>query len=159
MSKVVRSVLARLCGALGVQGLRSSARLPLSVALCETLWPGRPSQACAGHTHDISGTGLSFVLPTTRVGGRHIFNEGCPALSIRLDLPGGPVVMRAAPVRYDLVVGPGRERGYLVGVRILEMQADDRARYRKFLRDSAREPRAGAPAQTPNSARASRRAG
>jgi hypothetical protein len=158
MSKVVRSVFVRLCGALGVHGLRRRVRLPLSITLSETVWPGRVSVACAGHTRDISGTGLSFVLPTTRIGDRHIFNEGRAPLRIRLDLPGGAVDMCAAPVRYDLVGGRSKERGYLVGVQILDMRAEDRARYHEFLRTSARGPHA-AQIKTSNSAQATPHAG
>lgn len=159
MSKVVRSVLVRLCGALGVHGLRRRVRLPLSITLSETVWPGQTSQSCAGHTCDLSGTGLSFVLPTTRIGDRHIFNEGRANLRIRLDLPGGPVDMSAAPVRYDLAGGRGKERGYLVGVKILNMRADDRARYHKFLRASERDAHAAAQLKRSNSAQATPHAG
>ena len=113
MSKVVRSVFVRLCGALGVHGLRRRVRLPLSITLSETVWPGRTSQSCAGQTRDISGTGLSFVLPTTRIGDRHIFNEGRASLSIRLDLPGGPVDMCAAHDGQKAAsgIGDGQPRG------------------------------------------------
>lgn len=151
MSNLVRSVFVRVCGAFGLHGSRRSVRVPLSISLSERVYPGRSNQACAGHTRDLSLTGLSFVLPTTRIDNRHIFNEGRAALRVRLELPGGPVEMSALPVRYDSVGGRGKERGYLVGAHILNIREGDRARYHNFIR---RTPAHGAAPQIkkPNSA-------
>jgi len=154
MSNLVRSVFVRVCGAFGIHGSRRRVSVPLSISLSEPAYPGRPGQPCAGHTRDLSPTGLSFVLPTTRIDNRHIFNEGRAALRVRLELPGGAVELSALPVRYDLSGGRGKERGYLVGAHILNMREGDRARYHNFLRAPAHSRTVAPHVKKPNSASA-----
>jgi hypothetical protein len=133
MSELVRSAIVRLRGAFGAHCARRSVHLPLSVSLSELSPPGG-QRACTGHTCDLSSTGLSFMLPTIRLGSRHIFSEGGTVLRIRLELPGGVVEMSAAPVRYDTCDGWEGGQAYLVGAQILDIAGDDRARYLAFLR-------------------------
>lgn len=132
MSELVRSAVERLRWALSARPQRRPARLPVVVSLSggDRSDDGRPD-CCAGHTRDLSERGLSFVLPSVRLGDRHVFGEG--VLRIRLELPTGPVSMAAAPIRYDLLDGREAEWAYLVGALIVEMSGEGRARYLQFL--------------------------
>lgn len=133
--KFVRSVVVRLRGAFRLHSSRRAAQLPLSVSLADAFPRSKREQACEGYTCDLSDTGLSFVLPTTRIGDQHIFSEGGAILRIRLELPDGSIIdMNASPVRYDLFGGREKEPGYLVGAHILNISGHDQARYFEFLR-------------------------
>ena len=136
MSELVRSLVGRFYGAFNAprSAGKCSVRLPLNVSLSELASPDGGQWACAGHTCDLSRTGLSFVLPTVRLGGRHIFSEGGAVLRITLELPSGSVNMEATAVRYDLFDGPEEERAYIIGALIVDMKGDDRVRYLEFLR-------------------------
>lgn len=82
-----------------------------------------------GHTLDVSATGLALVVPAIRIG-EHYLAGTDRKLYIKLELPGGPVEMRVAAVRYESLED---ETGYLIGVRILEMGDSDRAIFNKFV--------------------------
>lgn len=155
MSKLVRSAVVRLRGVFGIHSSRRTVRIPLSVSLSDVTSTGGGSQgACEGYTCDLSSTGLSFVLPTTSVGNRHIFSEGGALLRIRLELPTGAVDINVTPVRYDLFDGRGKERGYLVGAHIMGMGDGDRARYVEFIRAPTRYLNVVARIKTPGAASA-----
>ena len=144
MSEIVRTAIVRLRGALSMHRPRCSVRLPLTVSLSGVHLPDYRQQACAGHTRDLSDSGLSFVLPSVRLGNRHIFSEGDALLRISLELPNGAVDMTASVVRYDLLDGREAERAYLVGAVIVDLSGDGRARYREFLRAPQRAATVGA---------------
>ena len=140
MSQFVSSFIARLLSAAGANGLkgRREARLPVSVSLADSGRAHRGGkQSFDGHTRDLSGAGLSFVTPTVIIGDRHIFCEGGAVLRVGLQLPDGPVEMKARPVRFDSAAGGADGGGYVVGAHILEMGEADRARYHRFLREPA----------------------
>ena len=86
-----------------------------------------------GHTRNISETGLAFIVPTLRIGDRfaHIIGS---QLRITLYLPSGQVEIRATPVRYEKLPPGDAERGYLVGVRIVEMADDEWVRMVSYVR-------------------------
>lgn len=139
MPQFVSSFIIRLLSAATARGRtgRRTARLAVDVSLADFRWLGRGAdRAVTGLTCDLSGAGLSFVLPTAVVGGCHIFCNGGAVLRVRVQLPDGPVEMKARPVRYDAAAG--NATGYVVGAIILEMSARDRARYEQFLRGPAK---------------------
>jgi hypothetical protein len=82
-----------------------------------------------GHTLDVSATGLALLVPAIRIGGHYLAGED-RKLHIRLELPSGPVEMMVATVRYESSEDDG---GYLIGARILEMSATDRASFDKYI--------------------------
>lgn len=100
---------------------------------------GRPAPTLSGHTRDLSATGLSLVLPAVRIGDRYLTGEGRP-VQITLELPAGSVRLRAVPVRYERLGDEeeGGERGYLVGAHIMEMDAEDLARFGEYVRELAK---------------------
>ena len=83
------------------------------------------------HTLDISETGMS-VLVQRLAFDRFAVGEG-REIKIALALPEGRITVLATPVH----VRPGEEgeeRGYVVGLRIVEAGEEERARLRDFLR-------------------------
>ena len=86
-----------------------------------------------GHTRNISEAGLAFVVPTLRIGDRFARVLGS-RLRITLYLPSGQVEILATPVRYEQLPPEDPERGYIIGVRIIEMADDEWVRMVKYVR-------------------------
>ena len=95
---------------------------------------GQPrAPALVGFTRDLSETGLTLLLPSMRLGDAYL-TDAESYLEVKLELPGGAVAIRTASVRFEQL--PGREEGcgYLLAVRIINMQNDDRDRYVAYLK-------------------------
>ena len=109
-----------------------AARLPVGVSVPnERLDPEAEDypEPIMGHTRDLSATGLSLVLPASRLGDIDLREPGAP-MRVVLSLPTGVVVLRAATVRSE----PLSEDGALfVGASIIKMYDVDRRRYEDFL--------------------------
>ena len=82
-----------------------------------------------GHTLDVSATGLALVVPAIRIG-EHYLAGSDRKLYIKLELPNGPVELKATAVRYESL---DDDSGYLIGARILEMRDSDRATFEKYV--------------------------
>ncbi|HEX8919886.1 MAG TPA: PilZ domain-containing protein, partial [Pyrinomonadaceae bacterium] len=89
--------------------------------------------ALVGFTRDLSETGLTLLLPSVRIGSAYLTDVES-YLEVKLELPGGAVAIRTASVRFEQL--PRREAGcgYLLAVRIVNMQNDERDRYVAFLK-------------------------
>lgn len=113
-----------------------AVRLPVGVSMPnERLDPeadGYP-QPIMGHTRDLSETGLSLVLPTSRLGDVDISLAGA-ALRVVLSLPTGIVILQAATVRSEPLSPEGQ---LFVGARIVRMYDADRRRYEAYLRHTS----------------------
>src|SRR5215212_3394171 len=83
----------------------------------------------AGYTLDVSTTGLALIVPAIRIG-EHYLAGADRKLHVKLELPGGPVEMKVAPVRYESLED---DSGYLIGARILEMSDPDRMSFEKYV--------------------------
>ena len=142
MPEVMRAIAARLREFVGNRrrAPRHRARLLFSVSLLDvkaTTDKASPPQkrrapAVEGYTRDLSATGLALIVPAIRVGDRYLSGEG-NILSIKLELPAGPVQAQAAPVRYEQLGEENEEKGFLIGAHITEMSESDRARYTEYL--------------------------
>ena len=88
-----------------------------------------------GHTRDVSACGLALVLPSVRVGERYLAGEA-QTLGITLRLPARPVHLRATPARYERLDAGDAETGYLIGLRITDMDERDRAAFDEYLKES-----------------------
>jgi hypothetical protein len=86
-----------------------------------------------GHTRDLSESGLSLVLPASRLGDVDVSAEGA-RLRVVLSLPTGIVILQAATARSERL-SPGG--GLLVGARLVRMNDADRRRYESYLRELA----------------------
>jgi hypothetical protein len=86
-----------------------------------------------GRTRNISETGIAFIVPTLRIGDEFAHVIGSRLL-IRLYLPSGHVEIHATPVRYEQISPSPSERGYLIGVRITEMNDNEWVRMVEYVR-------------------------
>jgi hypothetical protein len=116
---------------------RRHARLPLTVSLVASRVNSngfRRQTTLEGHTLDVSATGLSFIVPAIRIGEHYLTGQD-RTLWLKIDLPDGPIEMQVAPVRYECLDDQEAERGYVVGVIIVEMSEQDRADFDSYLKD------------------------
>jgi hypothetical protein len=116
---------------------RRSARLPLTVSLAASrVNPNgfRRQTTLEGNTLDISATGLSFIVPAIRIGEHYLTGQD-RRLRLKIDLPHGPIEMQVAPVRYESLDDQEAERGYVVGVIIVEMSETHRAAFDDYLKE------------------------
>ena len=119
------------------RGARVNARLSYMLILLDTKEQVAEEVAgkrlLSGNTSDLSETGLTLFLKSVRIGSNYL-TEMNHFLGIKLELPDGPVSMVAAPARFKELDGAESEFKYLLGVRIIKMQEDARARYLAYLR-------------------------
>jgi hypothetical protein len=137
MPELMRSIVARLREYVGNRrrARRYRVRLSCRVAPFEPALDSERQQrvpALAGHTRDLSATGLALVLPAVRVGDRYLTGAGL-RLRVTLEHPTGPLELLAAPVRHEQLERDEPETGFLIGVRITELAPADRARYEAHL--------------------------
>lgn len=92
----------------------------------------RRVKALAGHTLDLSDSGLALIVPAITLGEHHLVGEN-RSLDVKLELPGGPVEMQVTPVRYESLDEHATETGYLIGAKIATMPEADRARFSEYL--------------------------
>jgi hypothetical protein len=86
-----------------------------------------------GHTRDVSACGLALILPAVRVGDRYLAGEA-QTLGVTLRLPAATVKLRATSARYERLDEGDADTGYLIGLRITEMDARDRAALDEYLK-------------------------
>lgn len=119
------------------RGARFAARVPAVVTLLEvgSDYAAGTSQApsVAGETRDLGPSGLTLRLDRIRVGGQYL-TDAEHHLGIRLELPAGEVSLLAKAVRFEQPSESGGEPGYLLGLRILTVKADDAERYTAYMR-------------------------
>jgi hypothetical protein len=84
----------------------------------------RPLLPMVGHTRDISETGLAIVVTSDLPGSQRDEIIG-RELRIVLDLPSGLTHVRGTVVRAQLLPAEETEQGYLIGVRITQMNDKD----------------------------------
>ena len=118
MPELIRSIANRLREYVGDRrrAPRHRVRLGVVVSLLDERAGGPPT--VAGHTQDVSLSGLALVLPSIRIGERYLAGEG-QTLRITLQLPHATARLYGTPVRYERLEGEG-QRGYLVGVRLAD---------------------------------------
>jgi hypothetical protein len=92
-----------------------------------------PSSLLEGYTRNLSETGLALVVPSLHFDGHYLNVVGSP-LHLMLELPTGTVRIRATPVRCERLDGKERETGYLIGVRITEMNDSEWVRLVQYVR-------------------------
>jgi hypothetical protein len=83
----------------------------------------------AGHTLDLSSTGLALIVPAIRIGEHYLAGDD-RRLHVKLELPSGAVEMKVVTVRYENLEDGS---GYLIGARILEISDADRASFDKYM--------------------------
>jgi hypothetical protein len=83
-----------------------------------------------GQTYDLCASGLAIVLSSVFVGGKHLMC-GTLRLRVTLNLPTGPVMFHAIPVRCEDL--PDDHNGYRIGLNIIEIDQADNEAYSSFL--------------------------
>ncbi len=90
-----------------------------------------------GETVDLSMTGVAFAVPSIRLREFYLVGEG-RTLNAEVMLPNGTVRMRLMGLRYEQTGEHLSVSRYLVGSKILDIKASDRAKYEEFL-DGSKE--------------------
>lgn len=83
-----------------------------------------------GFTCNVSGTGVALIVPSVRLGERDLTDEHSQ-LQVKLELPTGAVIMQAVPMHYKPLED---QRGYVLGIRVIDMSDEDCLRFIKYLR-------------------------
>ena len=119
------------------RGARFAARVPAVATLLEAggeYAAGAPkAPSAAGETRDLGPSGLTVRLDRIRVGGQYL-TDAEHHLGIRLELPTGEVSLLAKAVRFEQPSEGGGEPGYLLGLRILKVRAEDVELYTAYMR-------------------------
>jgi hypothetical protein len=134
---LARTLVSRLRQFLGDRrhAKRHYVRLPYSVSLATRAIAqngARRTPTLEGHTLDLSETGIALIVPAIRIGGDYLVGDN-RSLHLILELPTGPLEIDATPVRYESLDEHQTENGYLIGVRIAELQESDRDRYGEYI--------------------------
>jgi PilZ domain-containing protein len=140
MSELPRRIVSHLRRFIGNRrhSRRVRARLNFTLSLSDPRLSNNGSRrlpALDGHTLDVSSTGLALVVPAIRIG-EHYLAGSDRRLHIKLELPGGPVELKVATVRYESF---DDESGYLIGARIVEMTDSDRTTFEKYVSTLTRD--------------------
>ena len=85
-----------------------------------------------GHTRDLSANGLALLLPQIQLDGYHLAAED-REMQLVLELSGGVVSMVVVPKRYEKLERAELGCNYLIGARIVRIDAEDRSRYQDFM--------------------------
>jgi c-di-GMP-binding flagellar brake protein YcgR len=139
MPELIRSIAARFREYLGNRrrSPRFKVRLSVRVSPIRSAKPRRVSgteqDALYGYTRDISASGLALILPSIRINNIYLTGED-RTLEILIEHESEPMVMFATTSRYEKLEEEETDNGYLVGVKITEMSAEDRARYSALLK-------------------------
>jgi hypothetical protein len=137
MAELTRSIVSRVRQYFGDRRhqKRRNVCLPFSLSLASparSLNGTRRVISMDGHTLDLSETGLSLVIPKITLGEHHLVGEN-RSLNVKLELPEGSIEMQVMPVRYESLEEHETETGYLIGVRIVGMTDEHRARLTGFV--------------------------
>ncbi|HKQ50841.1 MAG TPA: PilZ domain-containing protein [Pyrinomonadaceae bacterium] len=121
------------------QSPRCEARLKLSVRFGPPLLEVNsvdcdpPPGELRGLTRDLSETGLAVNLTSNHIGDRYFNVVGC-TLQITLELPDGPVQIRATPKWCRWLTDEHEtRRSYLLGLRIIEMTDEEWVRLVRYV--------------------------
>jgi hypothetical protein len=110
---------------------RYSVRLTASVSIVEEgeeyQWP-----TVLAYTRDVSREGLCLVMPSSRMG-CHNLKEADHVMRVILVLPSGVSIDLESQLVYCTTYTAGSEAGYLVGVKITEINSEDRTVYEDFI--------------------------
>jgi hypothetical protein len=114
---------------------RRRARVGFSLSLsspAKGLNGSRRQMSMEGHTLDLSETGLALIVPAITLGKHHLVGEN-RSLNLSLELPVGPIEIQVAPVRYESLEEHKSETGYLIGVKIVNLSDEDRAKFEEYV--------------------------
>ena len=85
-----------------------------------------------GHTLDLSSTGLALIVPTIIVNEHHLVGEN-RNMHLKLELPDGPLKLNVIPIRYERLDDHPTETGYLIGVKLGNVEHEERTRFTDYV--------------------------
>lgn len=138
MPELIRSIAARVREYVGNRRRAQRYRVRLSVSVtplpvAKSARVSTEQNVIHGYTRDISSTGIALILPAIRINNIYLAGED-RQLEILVENEADPIVVYAAPSRYERLDEEGADKGYLLGVRITDMSKSDRARYDALLK-------------------------
>jgi hypothetical protein len=96
-----------------------------------------------GETHDLSRSGIAFVVPSIRLRENYLVGDNRPLVA-ELDLPNGRAQMKIVGRRYELVGEHLSVARYLIGASIEDITAENLEIYEYFLKHGNRAAAAAA---------------
>jgi hypothetical protein len=111
---------------------RFRVRLEVAVSLFDLRAATPWSKPIIGYTRDVSADGLGLILPAIRSDDRYLVGQD-QTLRVTLRLLGGSVRIYTTPVRYERLEEGQTDSGFFVGVRINEMDEQDRKLFNEYL--------------------------
>jgi hypothetical protein len=137
MAEFTRAIVARARQYVGDRrrSKRLSARLPFSLSLIsasKSLNGTRRVSSMDGHTFDVSTRSLALIVPKITLDEHHLVGEN-RNFNVKLELPDGPLEMKAAPVRYERLEEHRGDTGYLIAVKVVGMSDVDRTRFADYI--------------------------
>lgn len=133
---IARTIVSRLRQIMGDRrhAKRQKIRLEFTLSIAspaKSLNGAKRINSLAGHTLDLSPSGLALVVPAIRIGQYHLVGEN-RCLNVKLELPAGPVEMQVTPIRYETLEEHKSETGYLIGGKITKISEEDRAAFTAY---------------------------
>jgi hypothetical protein len=139
MPELIRSIAARFREYLGNRrrAPRYTIRLSVRVSPVQAAKPARISatdrNAIYGYTRDVSESGLALILPAIRINNIYLMGED-RALELLIEHESEPIVIYGMAARYEKLEEEEADKGYLVGIKIIEMSGEDRTRFTTLLK-------------------------
>ncbi|MCS6886306.1 MAG: PilZ domain-containing protein [Acidobacteriota bacterium] len=120
---------------------RYEVSIPVSFRIIDTGRARRMSRFLSGITQDISETGLALLTDTISADGLHAYFSSDMMdknlLQVLLHVPEGDISLLGQTCRYLSI--DRSDYNYLLGVKMINMSAADRARFNKLLLDSKKK--------------------
>ncbi|MBA2621094.1 MAG: hypothetical protein H0U87_07830 [Acidobacteria bacterium] len=92
-----------------------------------------------GETHDLSRSGIAFVVPLIRIKENYLVGAGTRPLNAELDLPNGRVQMQLSGRRYEQITDEHSSVSrYLIGASIEFITPENLETYEYFLKHGRR---------------------
>jgi hypothetical protein len=137
MPELARSIVSRFRQLVGDRrrSKRQKVRLVFSISTAspaKNLNGARRIRTMEGHTLDVSASGLALVVPAITLDEHHLIGEN-RTLNLKLQLPVGPIEIQVKPVRYESLEDHETESGYLIGVQIVGISDEDRAKFTQYM--------------------------
>lgn len=133
---IARSIVNHLRASLmsRIRIRRCGMQLPLNVSISEAKVRGEESRLVTpGYLNDISKTGLSVIIPSVRFGDRYPVGDNY-TLRVKIQLPNKLITIGAIPIRYNRLDKMGDQSRYLIGARIVDIDASDRRHLVRYIK-------------------------
>lgn len=92
----------------------------------------------SGETHDLSRSGIGFIVSSIRVRENYLVGQERP-LTAEIDLPSGKIRMKIIGRRYEKVGVHLSTEKFLIGAEIIEIDKENREAYEHFLKFGKRK--------------------